>query len=205
MKKIDLDPSKVGNMLDFLLNSKKLEVNSDKTLETFFSTELKIIVLDKDCIIGSFSMGFVDESSNKVDYLYFHENEPLRWRKVDKGLNIFGNCNNPKCEKYNSEVVYPTILENQKLIFNLSEGVLDIKCPICQKIIKTKKFGFLKCEYQIIGKKIAEGGLTDFVSMPKEINGDNLEYFVLFENEETKWIELFVYVIPKQEMKYESN
>ena len=174
-------------------------------METFFSTELKIIVLDQGNIIRLFSMGFVDESSNKVDYLYFRQNEPKWWRKVYKGLNIFGTCNNPKCEKYNSEVVYPTILENQKLIFNLNKEILNIKCPICKKIIKTKKFGFWKCEYQIIGKKISEGESTDFDSKPKEINGDNIEYFALFENAETQWMELFAYVIPKQDMKYESN
>ena len=200
-EKSDLDPTRVGNRLAFISNAKRLDVNSDQLLETFNSTRLFIVVYDAIVILPI--RGFVAEDSEEVNYLDIHENR--NWRIVHKGLNIFGICNNPSCQKYNTEVVYPTILENQKLVFNLYKEILNIKCPICQKIIKVKKFGFWKCEYQIIGKKIVEGELTDFDSTPKETNGDNLEYFALFENAETQWTELSVYVISKQETQYESN
>jgi hypothetical protein len=94
---------------------------------------------------------FVDVSSGKIKRLKFDKKAPS-WRAVNKGLNIFGICNNSKCKAFKKEVVYPTELK-EKLIFNLNEELLNIKCPICHKIIKPKTCGFWNCEYQFVGKK----------------------------------------------------
>ena len=62
-------------------------------------------------------------------------------RIVDKGLNIFGICNNPKCMAFKKEVVYRLYLD-QRLKFSLKDEILNIKCPICYKIIKPKHVVF---------------------------------------------------------------
>ena len=46
----------------------------------------------------------VDEISNKKK-LNFSKKAP-EWRKVVKGLNLFGNCINKECKSYNKEVIY---------------------------------------------------------------------------------------------------
>ena len=145
-KKCDLRDSAKKNII-FLFCAQKLDVNSDEKLEKIFQDlnlgifqdlNLGITVLDQSNIIGAgFPMlDFVDVSSGKVMKLDFSNKAPV-WRKVDEGLNIFGICNNSKCKAYKKEVVYPTKL-NEGLTFNLNEEILNIKCPICQKIIKPK-------------------------------------------------------------------
>ena len=62
-----------------------------------------------------------------------------------------------------------------------------------------------KCEYQFKGKKIENGDIVSYDSKTKESNGDKFEYYDPFENKEIQWIELFIFVLPKQEIKYEPN
>ena len=138
-------------------------------------------------------MDFVDASSGKIKLFEFNSKAP-RWRMVKKGLNIFGICNNSKCKAWKKEVVYPTDLKDNGLIFVLDEEMLHIKCPICSKIIKPKTCGFWKCEYQFVGKKIEEGELKDYDSKTKETNENDFEYFDHFENGETQWIGLTIYL-----------
>ena len=146
---------------------------------------------------------FVDVSSGKIKRLKF-DNKAPSWRAVNEGLNIFGICNNSKCKAFKKEVVYRTQLF-EKLIFNLNEELLNIKCPECHKIIKPKTCGFWNCEYQFVGKKIQEGDLVEFDSKTKETKDDDFEYYDAFKNGETQWMELIIYVLPKQEIKYEKN
>lgn len=119
---------------------------------------------------------FVDASSGQVKELKFSENAP-RWRLVNKGLNIFGICTNSKCEAYKKEVVYRTELPKKGLSFNLNEQISNIRCPICNKIIKCKTCGFYDCEYQFIGKKIENGEIAIFDSKTRETKGNKFEYF----------------------------
>jgi hypothetical protein len=147
------------------------------------------------------TLDFVDVSTGKIKALKFSEDAP-KWRIVKEGLNIFGICNNSKCKAYKKEVVYPTELK-ESLIFVLNKEIINIKCPLCSKIIKPKTCGLWKCEYQFIGKKIEEGDLIEFDSKTKETNSDDFEYYNPFENGETQWVELTIYVLPKQNIKYE--
>lgn len=109
-----------------------------------------------------------------------------------------------KNEFYPKEIIYPFEMD-KKRFFNLIEEMPNIKCPICEQIIKPKTFGFWKCEYQLIGQKIKEGNKMEYNSNTKETKEDDFEYFDIFENGETQWEELIVYVITKQKMKYELN
>lgn len=155
-------------------------------------------------IIGGSSfpaLNFVDVENNKIKNLNFSQKSP-KWRKIAKGLNIFGFCNNPKCEAFNNEVVYMTNLPNDGLNFNLNEKVADIRCPICSKIIKPKTCGFYDCEYQFVGEKIDEGEIKKYDSKTRETFGNNFEYFDALKNGEIVWIKLNIYVLPKQKIKY---
>ena len=155
-------------------------------------------------IIGGSSfppLNFVDVEKNKINNLNFSQKAP-KWRKIGKGLNIFGFCNNPKCEAYKNEVVHMTNLANDGLNFNLNEKIADIRCPICNKIIKPKTCGFYDCEYQFVGEKIDEGEIKKYDSKPRETIGNNFEYFDAIKNGEIVWIKLNIYVLPKQNIKY---
>ena len=90
------------------------------------------------------------------------------------------------------------------LIFNLNDNLVNIICPICEKIIKPKTCGFYKCEYQFKGKKIEEGEVKYYDSKTKETNEGNFEYYDPLENGEVQWLELIIYVLPKQEIKYQA-
>ena len=70
--------------------------------------------------------------------------------------------------------------------------------------MKPKTCGFWKCEYQFDGKKIEEGEVKSFKTEPKETKDDNFEYFDPFENDEVQWLQLEIYVLPKQEIKYKN-
>ena len=148
---------------------------------------------------------FVDVKSGKIKRLEFSKKAP-KWRSVVKGLNIFGVCKNSKCEAFKKEVVhkveFPFYKKPQFIKFDLKKEVLNIKCPMCDKIIKAKTCGFLKCEYQFSGITIEGGEQKKFDSNPKETKSDEVEYFDPYANGETEWVELIIYVLPKQKIKF---
>ena len=149
-------------------------------------------------------MDFVNVEKGIVKNLNFSKNAP-KWRKVKIGLNIFGQCNNKKCEAFKKEVIYTTDLPEKGLNYNLNKEIVNIKCPICKKIIRPRTCGFWKCEYQFEGQKIEEGEVKSFNTEPEETFEDKFEYFDLFGNGEVQWLELNIYVLPKQEIKYIKN
>ena len=73
---------------------------------------LTITVLEKTNIIGRKMVDFVDVSNGKIKKLEFSKNAP-KWREISKGLNIFGICENTKCEVWKKEVVYKTELDEK--------------------------------------------------------------------------------------------
>jgi len=147
---------------------------------------------------------FVNVEKGIVKKLKLSKDTP-KWRKVKKGLNIFGQCDYKKCEAFKKEVIYTTNMTENGLKFNLNKEVVNIKCPICQKIIRPKTCGFWLCEYQFQGQKIEDGEVKSFETKPKETSEDKFEYFDPFGNGEVQWLELNIYVLPKQKIKYEEN
>ena len=174
-----------------------------------WSSNVKIITSACDLVIskklkgaGCFPpLNFVDVEKEKIKNLNISQRAP-KWRKMDKGLNIFGICNNSNCEAFKKEVIYMTKLSDDGLHFNLNEKVTDIRCPICNKIITPKTCGFYDSEYQFVGKKIDNGDIKEYDSKTRETMGNNFEYFDTFKNGEIVWIELNIYVLPKQNIKY---
>ena len=181
--------------------------NDSITLSNPFRSMNNIIVFSKTITGGGPSIEFADISKGKTKVLKFSKSAPS-WRKVKKGLNIFGICLNDKCKAHNKEVVYIPKNDNFKNYeheFNLNDNIEYIKCPECYKIIKVKTCGFWKCEYQFKGKKIENGELIYYDSNPKETKDDNFEYFDPSDNGKVIWTELIIYVIPKQRIKYKQK
>lgn len=183
------------------LNSQIQEMGIDNNSLIFVKTIKKGIIGGGDLGIIS----FVDVRAKNIKFLKFNEKAP-KWRKVEPGLNIFGICNNLKCEAFKKEVVHQVGFdEEQKLKFDIKNEVINIKCPMCYKIIKAKTCGFWKCEYQFIGKTIEDGEIKNYQSEPKETKNEEFEYFDPYKNGETEWAELIIYVLPKQKIKYRKN
>lgn len=123
------------------------------------SINRNIIILEKRSLLGKGALPaveFIDVSTGKIKELKFNKNAP-KWRKVNNGLNIFGICKNKKCEAFKKEVIYMTKLSSKGLVFNLNTEISNIRCPICNFLIKIKTCGFYKCEYQFKGRKLEPG------------------------------------------------
>jgi hypothetical protein len=151
---------------------------------------------------GGIILNFVDVETGIVENLSFSDSAP-QWRSVGKGLNIFGICKNSKCEAFDKEVVYQVGITHKK--FNLQENAINIKCPMCNKIFEPKTCGFWQCEYQFEGDKIEDGNLKHVDTKCKETKDDNFEYYNPYENKSAIWTNLNIYVIEKQDIKYEYN
>jgi len=190
----------------FILNAEDLKNNSKKIKDVL--EQDSFIDFYYTFLIGGLEFKLADVSKEKIKNLKFSKTAPV-WRKVKEGLNIFGFCKNKGCTTYKKEVVYiPEKMDIKDNYFklNIIEERENMKCPICNSLIKAKTIGFYKCEYQIIGRKInEEGKLIEYDSKPKETKDDNFEYFSPDENGEVEWTKLFVYVLPKQKIKYQSN
>ncbi len=146
-------------------------------------------------------MNFVDVEKGLIQKLEFSSSAP-KWRRVTEGLNLFGICKNEKCIAKNKEVIF-TVGINKK--YNLQENVLNIKCPMCDGIIVPKTCGFWKCEYQFIGDKIEGGALKHVDTKCKETKGDDFEYFNPYKNNSVLWINLTIYTVEKQNVKFHSS
>ena len=148
---------------------------------------------------GSLPMDFVDVEKGLIQNLSFSESAP-KWRKVEKGLNLFGLCKNSECEAFNKEVAHIVRIKHEK--YNLQENILNIKCPMCNGLVVPKTCGFWECEYQFEGDKIEDGKLKHIDTKCKETKGDNFEYFSPYDNGNALWTNLNIYVIEKQIIKY---
>ena len=205
MRKIGLYESLIGTSVIFLFNADMIQ-NSQKTVgELSIKNGYTITVIDNNNVIGAGgpAIDFVDVSSKIVKKLEFSKDAP-KWREVCKGLNIFGICSNKNCIAKGKEVIYKTKLKEEGLNFCLNNEIVNIKCPICNKIINPKTCGFWKCEYQFIGTKIEDGEEKEYDSKTKETKGDEFEYFNPYENGKVRWTSLNIFVLPKQRIKYKS-
>ena len=152
---------------------------------------------------------FVDPSNSKLKQIKLCKNPP-KWRLVKRGLNIFGKCENPKCQAFKKEVIYITYKNNEinlpeeGMIFDMITELNKIKCPICGKIFYPVTCGFYKCEYQFIGDKIKEREEVHYDSETRETNQNDIEYYIPKKENKAEWFKLKIYVLPFQKIKYNS-
>ena len=193
--------------ITFIFNGKSADGNLKSQIQELgIEDNYSIQIIPTNLIGGGGNFGmidFVDVSSKKVKYV---SETIFNWREFPSHLNIFGICNNSKCEDFKKEVVHQVYFdEGKKIKFDLKEKKFDIKCPKCCKIIKTITCGFWECEYQFSGKLFEEGNIKNYESEPKETKNKEIEYFDPDKNGEKEWAELIIYILPKQNIKYKKN
>ena len=137
-------------------------------------------------------MMFTDLSKNKTIELGFSKNAPS-YRKVTKGINIFGICNYKKCKAFKKEVV--VMIKNKKKI-NLIKEREELLCPECEVQINPKTVGFYLCKFQISGKKVENDVIKQFKNPPDEaVNKKSIKYFDPDLNGEVMISELLIEVL----------
>jgi len=92
-------------------------------------------------------MLLADESKNKTKEIGVSKKTPS-YRKITKGINIFGICNFKKCKAFKKEVVVR--IKKKKL--DLIKERDELFCPECEATIIPKTVGFYLCEFKIYGK-----------------------------------------------------
>ena len=165
----DNDPTK-----KFIYNAKTL--NCDLTVaEAGLSNNANIFVVATKGIkaAGGIPLMFTDLSKNKAKEIGFSKNAPS-YRKVTKGINIFGICNFKKCKAYKKEVVVR--IKKKKL--DLIKERDELFCPECEATIIPKTVGFYLCKFKIYGKKLEDDRIIPFENEKDEANKkDKLKYF----------------------------
>ena len=204
---------RIGKDLEDLRNLKlifndKVIKYSDESVGKVFNNQSSPVIKVQNCDGGigggSPPFNFVDVTSNKKKLKkVLFDHGPLH-RKVNKGLNIFGICKNKNCGVKGKEVIYRIKLKQEGLCFNVNEERENIKCPICNTRFMKKTCGFWRCEYQFVGSyyDYKEGKKIEYKSEPHETHEEEFEYFDPDENGTKEWDELFIFVLPKQAIKY---
>ena len=129
-------------------------------------------------LTGAFNGGycpmiFTDLSKNKTSEIRTSKTAPF-YRRVIKGINIFGICNFKKCKAYKKEVVANVKKNKLDLIKERDE----LFCPECEATITPKTVGFHLCKFQIYGKKLENGKEESFRNKEDEANSeDSMKYF----------------------------
>ena len=176
----------------FLYNAKYL--NPHLTLaEAGISNGSYISVSNTGEIKSGFicDMTFTDLSQNKTKEIGFSSYAPS-YRRVTKGINIFGICHCKYCKAYEEEVIVN--IYNRE--FDLIKERDSLFCPECQSPIIPKTVGFYLCKYHIYGEKIEAKKLVEFDNGYQDANDpENLQYYADFSNGEGKFTELIFEII----------
>ena len=163
----------IPNNCRFIFNSKQLNESLTVAEAGLINQSIIFVVLRDKVKGGGFTMLFSDVSKNKTKELTFSKKAPS-YRKVTKGINIFGICKFKKCLAYQKEVV----VRIKKKKFDLIEERNDLFCPECEALIVPKTVGFYLCKFKIYGKKLEDGQEQEFSNESDEAsNKDTLKYF----------------------------
>ena len=129
---------------------------------------------------------FTNVSKKQIKNLGFSSSAPS-YRRIERGLNIFGICKKKGCKAEQKEVVVPI----NKNSFNLTEENFSLFCPECESIIQPKTVGFYLCQYRIYGSKVEDGKVVDFDNGYEEAKDkDYLQYFDPSSNGKITFIKL---------------
>ena len=161
-------PSKGGNINELLIAMKEANIvfpkkfqliKEDNDEEIKFDQNIPPILGDNDTIIlkditylENYALNFFDieDVNNLIKIKVKLDNNIIpEWRIVFPGINLWGECNNNKCEAFSSPVAY--FVESKE--FNLTNNKF-IRCPMCNKEIECLNISFFNCYYNYYGKKI---------------------------------------------------
>jgi len=157
----------------FIFSAKEIP-NNLTVSELGLSNGSNILVMKAQNTIGAnYSMMFTDLSKNKTSEIRCSKTAPS-YRKIIKGINIFGICTFKKCKAYKKEVVSNVKKKKIDLIKERDE----LFCPECEAIIIPKTVGFYLCKFLIYGKIIENGKEKCFRNKEDEANKvDSMKYF----------------------------
>ena len=205
------DFSLLKNKIKFSYNGKLINDFNQKIDNLIkLTNSITIIVYDMDEILNNkYFLLNKNNDNNLSEIIKLNPQKGLKeknWRVVNKGLNIFGICNNFSCKAKEKEVIFKIKLKEEGLDFNLKKELKNIICPECLCIISPKTIGFWKCEYQLVGKKYENGKIKEyksnvFVTKDNEFDYHNPSSKIGI----SKWNELHIYVIERQKISYKAN
>ena len=178
--------------LNFIYDGQKL--NPDMTVsEAGIKDGGKITALEALRIIGrgGFCMNFTDLSKQKYEEFSINNIAPI-YRKVNKGINIFGDCKNESCQAFNKEVIVPLPGETR---LDLIKERDNIKCPLCRGLIVSKTVGFYLCKYFVKGKNIENNTIKAFNFYGDANSYYSFQYYNPIKNGNTLIMELIFEVI----------
>ena len=182
----DNDPTK-----KFIYNSKALNQNLTVAEAGLTNNGNIFVVSTKAIRAGGIPLMFTDLSKNKTKEIGLSKKAPS-YKKVTKGINIFGICNFKKCKAYKKVVV----VKIKKKKIDLIKERDKLFCPECEAIIIPKTVGFYLCKFKIYGKKYVDNQVERFENEMDEANKkDSLKYFDPELNGEVTVIELIFEVL----------
>ena len=142
-----------NELIKQVLDRKKEKNSSDKVLDDLMN---KLLIYDPE------------KRLSWTDYLNheFFNRKPIAinekqdiYLKVDKGMNLFGRCQNKKCQAYKKEVSHRFGFGTFDLMKDLNpDNIKCPKCPICQEYLRSiDNCKFMLCNYSFIGLKYENG------------------------------------------------
>ena len=127
---------------------------------------------------GGDSIEFCDVSNGKKELI----NSNIIYGTPDKGINIYGFCQEKNCIACNRGVV----VHIKTNYFDLLYEKNNLKCPICKNIIIPNTVGFLQCEYKIKGKKLIRGNFEEFDFIEIADKSGKINYYQPKNNKKRK-------------------
>ena len=188
----------ISDLKQFLLlySGNLLKDENKKLIDYGISSSSIIKLRSKESLVkGGDGVGifnFVNLKKEKVEKVDFSEEGPT-YRTVISGLNILGPCTNKKCETKGNEVIVQIGFGE----YDLGEKILEmeIRCPICEQVVKPKTCGFTGCAYNFIGEIFEGKTLESFKTETKQASN---KYFSYYKPSEKlgRWTNLKIYTVP---------
>ena len=147
-EKIESEGIEIPEYFDLIItNGDKLKPSETEKIDFIDKRKIKI----RDVTENESTIDFKNIECGKVVNLQV-KNLGEKWRKITRGINLFGKCENEKCEAYNCEVIQMI----KDLEFDATKNNGTLECPMCGCKSKLSNIGFYNCYYNFSGTKYDE-------------------------------------------------
>ena len=175
-------------VLKQVLDRKKKKNSNDLTLDDLMNKLLIYNPNNRITWTEYLNHPFFNRKPNKLN-----DNSPF-YLKMNKGINLFGLCHNPKCELYKKQVCYNLGFGTFDLIKDLdSDNPGCPKCPLCKYcLLSIDNCKFMFCNYSFKGKKYENNQILNVDYKNKVTNENKIDNFLAGQkgNYKTVWIDL---------------
>lgn len=169
----------------------------DEPLSKFVKAGSLLVIKKKDTEESKYKkevLKFCDVSKKEGPTQKEFSDDAPDYRTVSKGLNIWGNCRNKRCEVFNNIVIVPL----RKCKIDLGENIFDLElpCPVCENNVRPITAGFYMCRYKIYGKIIKEEKEVSIPEINEVANNQNsCSFYSPDTNEMAKYTQLVFEII----------